>query len=290
MTNNYISDQSSEGDDHLIIDDAIKFLSFVTDVESQNRADGLIDLKFRYGEQWPVELINSRQLEQRPCLTINKLDAFCRTVENQQRQQRPRIKVHPTNTQATKKIADVIQGMFRHIEVRSNAETAYDTAFSHAITIGWGYWHITGDYASDDSMDQELNVETIDNPFSVYFDPSSILPDGSDAEKCLITSRMSKAAFKAAYPNADTGSNWSAHGSGDGSVDWVTKEDIRIAEMYCLERVPDMLYQLSDKTTVYKQDLPEPEEMAKRGLMIVNERKSWKRELHWYKLLSLIHI
>jgi hypothetical protein len=56
--------------------------------------------------------------------------------------QRPRIKVHPVNNLADYKIAQVIEGMTRHIEVNSNADTAYDTAFDYAVRMGWGYWRV----------------------------------------------------------------------------------------------------------------------------------------------------
>jgi hypothetical protein len=38
-----------------------------------------------------------RMLDRRPCLTINKTDTFVRSVVNNMRQQRPRIKVHPVS-------------------------------------------------------------------------------------------------------------------------------------------------------------------------------------------------
>ena len=50
-------------------------------------------------------------------------------ADGHQRQQRPRIKVHPTNTQADAKIAQTLEGITRHIEENSNADTAYDNAF-----------------------------------------------------------------------------------------------------------------------------------------------------------------
>jgi hypothetical protein len=65
------------------IQDAQKFLRFVNDADSYNRQDALDDLKFSAGDQWPVEVQNSRNLEARPCLTINKLDGFVRQVCNQ---------------------------------------------------------------------------------------------------------------------------------------------------------------------------------------------------------------
>ena len=89
-------DNSEEG----IIDEAKEFLRFCSDNDSNNRVEALEDLKFAGGDQWPVEIQNSRLLESRPYLTINKIDAYCRQIANSQRQQRPRIKCHGVNTQS----------------------------------------------------------------------------------------------------------------------------------------------------------------------------------------------
>ena len=72
------------------ITEARQFLKFCNDADSNNRAEALEDILFCSGDQWPVELQNSRNLESRPVLTINKLDGFCRQVVNQIKQQRPR--------------------------------------------------------------------------------------------------------------------------------------------------------------------------------------------------------
>jgi hypothetical protein len=269
------------------IGEAIKFLRLVGEADSQNRAEALGDLKFAAGDQWPVEIQNSRNLESRPCLTINKIDAYVRQVTNQQRQQRPRIKVHPVNNEGDLKVAQVIEGITRHIEVNSNADTAYDTAFEYAVKMGWGYWRVNTNYVSEDSFDQEIFIDAIDDPFSVYFDPNSVMPDGSDAERCLITSVMSKAAFRKEYPGADDGANFSARATGDSDAEWVTKEDIRLAEYWYVERVKSKLVLLSDGTKVYKDELPDAEMMAASGITIVDERDSYKRKVKWCKLTAM---
>ena len=112
------------------IQEAIDFLKFANDADTMNRQDALEDLKFGSGDQWPVDLQNSRNVESRPCITVNKVDNYCRQVSNQQRQQRPRIKVHATNTHDDMVDAQTIQGIIRHIEVNSNADHAYDNAFA----------------------------------------------------------------------------------------------------------------------------------------------------------------
>lgn len=269
------------------IGEAIKFLRLVGEADSQNRAEALGDLKFAAGDQWPVEIQNSRNLESRPCLTINKIDAYVRQVTNQQRQQRPRIKVHPVNNEGDLKIAQVIEGITRHIEVNSSADTAYDTAFEYAVKMGWGYWRVTTNYVSEDSFDQEIYIEPVDDPFSVYYDPNSVAPDGSDAERVLITSVMSKAAFRKAYPGADDGANFSARATGDSDAEWVTKEDIRIAEYWHVEREKATLVMLSDGTKVYEDELPSPELLEASKITIMDTRPSYRRKVKWCKLTAM---
>jgi hypothetical protein len=269
------------------IGDAIKFLRLVAEADSQNRAEALGDLKFAGGDQWPVEIQNSRNLESRPCLTINKIDAYIRQVTNQQRQQRPRIKVHPVNNEGDLKIAQVVEGITRHIEVNSNADTAYDTAFEYAVRMGWGYWRVTTNYTAEDSFDQEIYIEPIDDPFSVYFDPNSVSPDGADAEKCLVTTVMSKRAFREQYPEADDGSGFLPRATGDDTAEWVTREDIRIAEYWYVERERATLVMLSDGTKVYEDELPSPELLDASKITIMDKRPSYRKKVKWCKMTAM---
>jgi len=269
------------------IQEAIDFLKFSNEADTENRQKGLDDLKFSSGDQWPIEVQNSRHLEARPCLTINKLDAYVRQIVNQMRQSRPRMRAHSMNSEANAKVADVITGIFKHIEVNSDADTAYDTAGEYAVRIGWGYWRVVTDYVREDSFDQEIYIRPIDNPFSVYFDPNSIQPDGSDAEKVLITTLMSKDDFKIQYPEADDGGDFNQRGTGDFDPDWVQKEDIRVAEYFYVERKKTKLLLLSDGTKVYKDEAPSPEILAAAGIMVVGERETMRKQIKWCKLTGL---
>jgi hypothetical protein len=269
------------------INEAIKFWRMVNDADSTNRAEALNDIKFAAGDQWPVEIQNSRNLESRPCLTINKIDAYIRQVTNQQRQQRPRIKVHPVNNLADYKIAQIIEGITRHIEVNSNADTAYDTAFDYAVRMGWGYWRVNTRYTREDSFDQEIFIDTIDNPFTVYFDPNSILPDGSDAERCLITTVMDKKVFREYYPGADDGANFQQRSTGDDTASWITKEDIRVAEYFYIERERAKLYLLSDGTSGFADSDSFFARVEAAGLTVIDERDSFRKAVKWIKCTAI---
>ena len=269
------------------ITEAKQFLKLANDADTNNRAEALEDLKFAAGDQWPVEIQNSRNLEARPCLTINKIDAYVRQVTNQQRQQRPRIKVHGMNSQSDAKIAEILTGISRHIEVQSDADHAYDNAFNYAVRCGFGYWRVKTDYVREDSFDQEIYIEPIHNPFTVYFDPNSTLPDGSDAEKCLITQVVSKKIFEKMYPDAETGVGFTQKGTGDTNAEWVMKEDIRIAEYWYTERKADKLCLLSDGSKVFRSDLPSDADLLIRGLVVIDERPTFKKQIKMIKCTAM---
>jgi len=277
----------ADDDESGIIEEAKEFLRFCSDNDSNNRVEALDDLKFAGGDQWPVEIQNSRQLESRPFLTINKIDAYCRQIANSQRQQRPRIKAHGMNTDSDEKIAQIITGICRHVEEQSDADAAYDNAFDFAVRMGWGFWRITTDYVRPDSFDQEIYIKRIENPFMVYFDPNSNEPDGSDAEKCLITEVVSKEVFRKMYPDAETDAGFTPRGTGDSQSEWITKEDIRIAEYFYTEYKHTKLVLLSDGTTVYEDEMPTQDMMLAAGIYEVSRRITVKKQIKWCKLTGM---
>jgi hypothetical protein len=283
MAYDSVADSQSDGR----IAEAKDFLRLCNDSDSNNRAEALDDVRFAAGDQWPVDVQNSRVLEARPCLTINKVDAYIRQICNQQRQQRPRIKVHGMNNESDAKVAEVLTGICRHIENQSDADDAYDHAFEYAVKMGWGYWRITTDYVREDSFDQEIYIKPVENPFTVYFDPNSVLPDGSDADRVLITTVISKNVFRKMYPNAESEQGFSSRGTGDTESEWVTKEDIRIAEYFYTEREKAIIYQLSDGTTGYSDELPGKDVLEAAGITIIDKRDTYRKKIKWCKLTAM---
>ncbi len=114
------------------------------------------------------------------------------------------MRAHSMNSEANAKVADVITGIFKHIEVNSDADTAYDTAGEYAVRIGWGYWRVITDYVREDSFDQEIYIRPIDK-----------------LEKCAILAKQTledapkymKSIFNIDFPcklgvGVDAGINW----------------------------------------------------------------------------------
>lgn len=261
-------------------EEAKERLQLAIDSDNGNRQAAHDDLQFAAGDQWPNKIKLARQLDRRPCLTINKTDTFVRSVVNNMRQQRPRIKVHPVSDGADEAVSDVIEGLIRHIEVSSNADSAYDTAADSQVRMGWGYWRILGKYVDETSWDQELCIERIRNPFAVYFDPGSVTPDGSDSQWALIVEPMKKSEFEKRYPRAKV----SDFKTGDSMAGYAKKDEVMVAEYWRIEETPEELVRLSNGKSVYRSDLPDEAAMMDQGVLIIDRRMSMRRKVLWSKI------
>lgn len=267
-----------------VIDECKKRLELCIKADGSNHADGLEDLQFLSGDQWDETAKRQRKLDGRPCLTINKLPTFLHQVTNDLRQNIPSIKVSPVSDGANVKTAEVTQGMIRHIEYESNAEVAYDTAVANAASIGFGYFRLVTDYCYPDSFDQDIRFKRIRNPFTVYCDPASEEPDGSDAKFWIISSDMPKDEFKADYPDAQMTYDGFDTGPGDSQKSqWLTQESVKVAEYYRIVLTPDTLVQLSNGETGFKSKLLE----MPKGVTIVKSRPTHRKEVQWKKLTAL---
>ena len=152
----------------------------------------------------------------------------------------------------------------------------------------WGYMRVRTDYISEDSFDQEIYIDAVDNPFTVYFDPNSVLPDGSDADRCLITTMMRKDEFRKLYPDAqDGGTSFTQRGTGDSQSEWITKEDIRLAEYYYTVKEKAKLYLLSDGTATFADDKDFFTRLANYGIEVVDTRESYKKTIKYCKLTAV---
>lgn len=214
---------------------------------SGTRDSELDDLRFYAGSpdnqwQWPNDVLQTRGSSQgpvvsaRPCLTINKLPQHVKQITNEQRMNRPTIKVLPVDDKSDIEMADVFNGVIRHIEYTSDADVAYDTACENQVTCGEGYLRILTEYCDDTSFDQEIKIGRIRNSFSVYMDPMIQDPAGADARWCFITDDMTKDEYERAYPKASPISTLTARGIGDSSINqWISETTVRVAEYFYIE-------------------------------------------------------
>jgi hypothetical protein len=214
---------------------------------AESREDEIDDLRFYAGSpdnqwQWPADVLATRGAVQgqtinaRPCLTINKLPQHVRQVTNDQRQNRPGAKVIPVDDNADVEVADIFNGMIRHIEYISDADVAYDTACENQVSYGEGYLRLLTEYCDDKTFDQDIKIGRVRNSFSVYMDPTIQDPTGADAKWCFVTEDVTKAEFERMYPDASPITTLQSLGVGDQSIsNWLNEDTIRIADYYYID-------------------------------------------------------
>ena len=259
------------------LSDAREQFKCILEHDSENRSAWVEDMKFaRLGEQWPDKVKRDRQLEGRPCLTINRLPAFAKQVTNDARQNRPSIKCLPVGDGADQETAEVLNGLIRNIEYTSDAEVAYDTALEHAVYGGFGYFRINTKYAYEDQFDQDLTIERISNPLSVYGDDKSTAADSSDWDKAFVTDMMEDDAFEEKWGKDASKASWEP-GSPDIDLNWRESGKIRVAEWWTRELVDAEVLKLSDGTVMFNDQFVKHQDLFfAQGLTVVATRKTKK--------------
>ena len=261
---------------------------------SESREDELDDLRFMAGSpdnqwQWPADVLATRgsvqgqTINARPCLTINKLPQHVKQVTNEQRQNRPSGKVIPADDKGDVEVAEIFEGMVRHIECMSDSDLVYDTACENQVTYGEGYFRILTEYCNDDSFDQDLRLGRIRNAFSVYMDPMIQDPAGQDAEWCFISQDIEKDEYERQYPDAAPITSIMSQGVGDDSLSqWINQNTIRIVEYFYYTHTPTKLNLYPGNQSFYEGS-PEDKQMKQHGLKPIKTRTVDVKKVMWMK-------
>lgn len=265
------SDKSTTSEED-ILSQARDAFERAEDVESHNRQNWIDDVRFaRLGEQWPEAIRRQRELDGRPCLTINRLPSFIRQVTNDARQNSPSIKFHAVGDGADEQTAKVLDGLTRNIEYTSNADVAYDNALENAVTGGFGYFRISTDYADDDAFDQDICIEPVNNPLTVYGDPDCMDSDSAKWNVAFLTEMMPTDEFKRRWPDAAE-SNFEANDHND-QPGWFQDKQIRVAEYWTREEKPATLLRLSSGGVMYKEEYAKiKDDLDQAGITIESTR------------------
>ncbi len=275
-------------EDAKIVQEAHKRTDRALELESYARDNLVNDVKFgvgdaRNGYQWPDDMRKSRQVDQRPCLTINKTEQHCLQIVNDARQNKAGIKVRAVGDEATFEAAQIFEGIIRHIEYESNAQAAYDTATWWQVFGGIGYFRVLTEYVSDQSFDQEIRIRRVPDPLTVVMDNNIHNYDGSDAKWATVFTQITHDEAKAEYPGADFSSD--TLGISVSSA-WVDDDMVRVAEYFRKSAKPDTLYALVDGTTVLASDLRKHDIPLPPKEMIEQTRKVTADQVEWFKIVG----
>jgi hypothetical protein len=236
--------------------------------EGTTRRKFMEDLKFAEadafnGYQWPDSIRRTRDLSDKPCLTLNVVRQHNLKIVNDMRRSKQSCKIMGMGNGATQESAEIVKQLIRHIEYNSKAQrNAYTPARGFQVKGGIGWWRIVTDYESNDSFDQEIYIKGIPDPLSVYMDPDCNEPDCSDGRYAFIFSFMPRELIEALIPDYpwNVGAPRMPIGIAPGESFFIEKDHWLVAEYFRKVPLQDTLISfispIGDRVTVRESRLP----------------------------------
>ena len=261
--------------------------------ESVARSRMRDDIKFANADaynnyQWPSEIYTTRK--GKPSLTINKTKVHNRHIINDAKQNKAAIKFRPVGNGATVEAAKVWEGIARHIENISRAQTvAYGPAIEFQVDGGLGFTRVLTKYPDEESFDQEIYFTGVATVEGTYLDPDSREIDGADARYGFSFVDRPRDEVEEEYP--ELVNELSVSNAVDGSGSWIREDHVREAEYYELELEKDTLLGAPDGTTILKSEVPDKlfkqwEEEAEEKGQPLRKREITTKKVMWYKIVG----
>ena len=254
---------------------ALDRFKFGSDADTDQRKREVDALRFQVPEFcWPNEVKDQRKpqliggvsIPQRPMLSIPSLDHPIQLVLNAEKAAHLGVSIHPLSDDAEEETAEVLQGLYRRIEVQSRAGLARSWAFERAVKAGRGYYRVITepDPDSDDPYDQKITIKRILQQGSVVMDPFAQEADASDGEWAFVVNDMPWETYKRRYPKSEMAgySEEELSAVGISTPSWVSGDEgasraVRVAEYYRLEYTTSKKVLLDDGSESDEDAIPE---------------------------------
>lgn len=284
-----------------VVEESITHFDMAYKSQQEIRLKCLQDRRFVFvdGAQWEDGL--RLQFDNKPRFEVNKLHMACVRIFNEYRANRISVAFDPTNDDADKQTAEMLEGAYRHDERHSGGQEAYDNAFEEGVAGGMGAWRLRNVYADEDDEDddtQKIVIEPIyDADSSVFFSLDGKRYDKSDAGRCWVITSMSRDEYAEKWgepPEDDYGLPSTAQGTSFRKVqkmtefDWYTPDVIYVAEYYVKEEKKKkvLVYRLPgqnkkdrkfDESELTEQDR---QDMLDQGYQHIRTRTVKARRVH----------
>lgn len=217
--------------------------------DNHNRRAAIEVLEFQEGiNQWDAAEVRRRTLHNRPFLKINVLPKYAKQVTGEMRKNKIRIRIHPADTKADTHIAKIREGIIHDIEYKSDAESIYDYVGDLLVKCGYGAWRVLTKHTEANPFIQEIYMDRIENPLSVFMDPTSKSQFYADAEYGFISDEIDRDTFKSLYGKDRYASSGFDSIPSTGTVNsyWWNDQMVVVAEYFFREKTKKTMALLSD--------------------------------------------
>lgn len=280
-----------------IVNEAAKRFKLCADWETNARDNFLNDYRFAHGDsdngfQWPNRIRANRDIDARPCLTMNIVRQHNLQIINEAKQNKSSVAFKATGGSATKESADLYQAMFQQVEYVSNAQAAYETALEYQVTGGWGWIRVVTEYEDNGSFDQCFRIKRVWDPLSIYMDMDCQEKDCSDAKYGFVFDLVPDAELDEAYPRLKQKMLGLSPLGGITNEDaWNIKDHTRVCEYFRKVPKADKLLSFIDPKTGLRRNLKKslmPAEVYNtvKDLPLTKSRDIVEYEIEWYLIVG----
>lgn len=132
--------------------------------------------------QWRPGECESREGNNRPWMSINRCKPAVDQVENEARNNPPGPEAYPVGgTTSDSDGSDILEGLIREYEYRSDAKTAYLLGLRYAAAGGRGVFEMGTEYAGARTLEQQIIIKSAPDPAVFFYDPNAVLPNREDS-------------------------------------------------------------------------------------------------------------
>lgn len=216
-------------------------------------------------DQWDADERTKRETDPggaRPCLVLDQTGQYVANVAGQVEQRPPAIHAIPVDGGADRKVAESLDGLYRHIEHTSRAQQHYARALTSAARAGVGYLIVRPEFTDRALNYQEPRISSEGDPLRVVLDPWSVEIDGSDADFGYLLTPLSHREFERRYGKRKKVS----FGDDEGKTVEDERQSIVIAEEWRIEEKTRNLIMVTDPAD------------PSRDRFAVEEDEYWERD------------
>lgn len=154
------------------------------------------ELGFLQGDrQWNDQIKMMRVQNGQPVMTLNRIGTYIRNLNTRNRESVLKLKAS-ADTSITDAQVDIVNAILNKVSADSNLDTHLDSSSYYQIANGIGYLRVGADYQHTYAFDQDIYVESIADPSTVYFDPSARDFLFEDANYCFVITKMTKDEYR----------------------------------------------------------------------------------------------
>lgn len=197
------------------------------------------DIDFSAGNHWTEALQSKRK--NRSMLTINDVPAMRRRVEKAFISGHKGIKASPVDNYSDPAVARVFQGVIDAVMRDSMAEDVFLFGMDDQLTAGMGAVEVLTNYVDEDSWNQDICIEYVDNPLRLFRDTTGRRIDGADTYWSGYLESFTKEAFEKNFP----GKNPVPFGATDQYI-FGGPDSVIVARYYKIHEEADVLAEVID--------------------------------------------